>query len=189
MAIVDDIRKDRRTKNVLQQTNTKTVSAPPKSTGLTGDLAPAEIFTVGDFDQVKNQVNLEEDNFQLLETLNTMGQITNMQSQSGPIPGTQKIITATTTTQGTVTWFKPDIGQVWALLAAAVLEDDSSYHNILLSDGSNTVFVAQETSATRYDPFPGLPLYFTSDNFLAYQIPTSPGGGNNTIVGSVIRVR
>jgi len=189
MAIVDDIKRDRRTKNVLAQTNTKTVSAPPASTGLVGDQAPAEVFTATDFDLVKNQVHLEEENFQLMEALNTMGQITNMQSQSGPIPGTQKIITATTTTQSTITWFRPDAGQVWALLAAAVTEDDSSYHNILLSDGSNTVFVAQETSATRYDPFPGLPLYFTYDNYLAYQIPTSPGGGNNTIVGSVIRVR
>ena len=50
VAIVDDIRKDARTKNVLAQTNTKTVSAPPSSTGLTGDQLPAEVFTVDDFD-------------------------------------------------------------------------------------------------------------------------------------------
>ena len=98
MAIVDDIRKDRRTKNVLAQTNTKTVSAPPASTGLTGDLAPAEVFTIEDFEIVKNQVHLEEKNFQLLEALNTIGQITNMQSQSGPIANTGTVDEITDTT-------------------------------------------------------------------------------------------
>jgi len=189
VAIVDDIKRDRRTKNVLAQTNTKTVSVPSPDTGLVGDQTPAEVFSVDDFDLVKNQVHLEEENFQLMEALNVMGQITNMQSQSGPIPGTQKIISVTSTTQGTFVWDRPPAGQVWALLAANVAEDDSSYHNIYISDGTTEVFVAQETSATRYDPFPGLPLYYTYDNYLAYGIPTSPGGGNNTIVGTVIRVR
>ena len=56
VAIVDDIKRDRRTKNVLAQTNTKTVSAPLAATGLVGDQAPADIFSVSDFEVVKNEL-------------------------------------------------------------------------------------------------------------------------------------
>ena len=114
VAIVEDIRKDRRTKNVLAQTNTKTVSAPPASTGLTGDQLPAEVFTVADFDLVRNQVHLEEKNFQLLEALNTMGQISNMQSQSGPIPGTMTVEDVSVSSSATwTTLFTGKPGEVY----------------------------------------------------------------------------
>ena len=114
VAIVEDIRKDRRTKNVLAQTNTKTVSAPPASTGLTGAQLPAEVFTVADFDLVRNQVHLEEKNFQLLEALNTMGQISNMQSQSGPIPGTMTVEDVSVSSSATwTTLFTGKPGEVY----------------------------------------------------------------------------
>jgi len=117
VAIVDDIKRDSRTKNVLAQTNTKTVSAPPSSTGLTGDSLTQEIFTIDDFETVKNQVHIEEANFQLLEALNIIGQITNQQSQSGPIPGTQQVFESPTVTDSTRTIaFTPDPGTVWSIM-------------------------------------------------------------------------
>ena len=173
MAIVDDIRKDRRTKNVLAQTNTKTVSAPPASTGLTGDQSPAEVFTVDDFDIVKNQVHLEEKNFQLLEALNTMGQITNMQSQSGPIPGTVKIVSATVTGSGLkANLFRPDAkGEVWQLVDASFdLQGSSGGVNLrlYLTDGTDSVISEHESASAdgEYTITNASPIFLTYDVYL-----------------------
>ena len=173
MAIVDDIRKDKRTKLVLAQTNTKTVSVPPASTGLTGDQSPAEVFSVDDFDIVKNQVHLEEKNFQLLEALNTMGQITNMQSQSGPIPGTQKIVAATVTGSGLKsTLFRPDTkGEVWQLVDASFdLQGSSGSVNLrlYLTDGSNSVISEHESASAdgEYTITNASPIFLTYDVYL-----------------------
>jgi hypothetical protein len=191
MAIVDDIRKDVRTKNVLAQTNTKTVSAPPSSTGLTGDQLPAEVFTVDDFDLVRNQVHLEEKNFQLLEALNTMGQITNMQSQSGPIPGTYKNVVVTDTTGSgspVSTLFQPDNGQVWMLIAAqtsSTFNADAAALN--LTDSTTSVKIARETAAnTDFEPIAS-PIYITYENRLT--VTYSNATGNCTSRAAVIRVR
>jgi len=173
VAIVDDIRKDRRTKNVLAQTNTKTVSAPPASTGLTGDQSPAEVFTVDDFDIVKNQVHLEEKNFQLLEALNTMGQITNMQSQSGPIPGTVKIVSATVTGSGLkANLFRPDAkGEVWQLVDASFdLQGSSGGVNLrlYLTDGTDSVISEHESASAdgEYTITNASPIFLTYDVYL-----------------------
>ena len=158
VAIVDDIKRDRRTKNVLAQTNTKTVSAPLASTGLVGDQAPAEIFTVADFEVVKNQVHLEEENFQLMEALNTMGQITNMQSQSGPIPGTGKIeVFSGSYSSGTIQdIFTPAIGEVWELISAdfnATLSSGTvDSVQLYISDGTNSVMIGENTG-DNFDTF------------------------------------
>ena len=190
VAIVDDIRKDARTKNVLAQTNTKTVSAPPSSTGLTGDQLPAEIFTVDDFDLVKNQVHLEEKNFQLLEALNTMGQISNMQSQSGPIPGTQFVSTVTDTTgSGTLTGtcYQPEAGTVWQLCAAELTLKNAT--NVRLRIGtllnSSKVQISLISSAGIFEL--NEPIFIGYPCVLEYQIVGS--SGDNTIAFSLVRVR
>ena len=121
MAIVDDIKKDRRTKQVLDQTNTKTVGPPLSTTGLVGDQLPEEVFTIEDFERVRNQVTLESDNFQLLRTLNLMGQITNMQSQSGPLLNTGRVVAITDTTGSgspVVTILEPKVGEAYEITAA-----------------------------------------------------------------------
>ena len=188
MGIVDDIQKDRRTKNILAQTNTKTVSVPPASTGLVGDQQPAEVFTVSDFDLVKNQVHLEEKNFQLMEALNTMGQITNMQSQSGPIPGTAAITNATSASGSTFTVFQPNSGEVHALTGAIIADiGGGSAVNLYLYDGTNVVTVARETAAGVFDPVGIPPVYVTNDVYLAAQ--GSGITGTLSINVSTIRVR
>ena len=191
MAIIDDIKRDSRTKNVLAQTNTKTVSVPPASTGLTGDQLPAEVFSVSDFDLVKNQIHLEEENFQLMEALNTMGQITNMQSQSGPIPGTyQNVLVTDTTGSGSPvsTLFQPDSGQVWMLIAAqtsSTLNADAAALN--LTDSTTSVKIARETAAnTDFEPIAS-PIYITYENRLT--VTYSNATGNCTSRAAVIRVR
>ncbi len=190
MAIVDDIQGDKRTKNVLDQTNTKTVGPPLASTGLVGDQLPAEVFTVGDFDTVKNQVNLEARNFQLLDSLNTMGQITNMQSQSGPIPGSLQIKLTSTSSTETITLFKPDAGQVWEVIAMSIdPEGSGAFRGIgSLSDGSNSVELFDSSGtgsaeALAYDT----PLYITSDVYLNFTVVTVDT--SLSLKAAVVRVR
>ena len=193
MAIVDDIKRDRRTRNVLDQTNTKTVSAPPASTGLVGDQLPAEVFTADDFDTVKNQVHLEEKNFQLLEALNTMGQISNMQSQSGPIPGTSVIKTVTVTDGNVTTLFKPDAGQVWLWMnwsgSTSGQGGSSVNHYTYLSDGSvnDYLSVTSTASTTPKADTPNSSIYVTSDVYAA--VSSGITTGSVVWLGSFVRVR
>ena len=194
MAIIDDIKKDSRTRRVLAQTNTKTVSVPSASTGLVGDSQPAEVFTASDFDLVKNQVHIQEENF--MEALNVMGQLTNMQSQSGPIPGTMKMantgrIVASTNT----TLFQPDAGQVW--VCSGVQIDASAGSGSVTAvlnyfDGTNEVRIeAASTSGIAEFNITSTagPLYVTSDVYL--RITTSSvGAGEECVVnGAFVRVR
>jgi hypothetical protein len=191
VAIVDDIRKDRRTKNVLAQTNTKTVSAPPASTGLIGDQLPAEVFTVEDFDIVKNQVHLEEKNFQLLEALNTIGQVSNMQSQSGPIPGTLKVVTSTGTSAGNNIAFQPAAGEVWELTAASFgAVGSGSWRGILAlkdGDGNYVELVDKSTSGTGQSLDFSTPVYITNDVYLEFTIVTVDT--SLSVKAAVVRVR
>ena len=190
MAIVDDIKRDRRTKNVLAQTNTKTVSAPPASTGLVGDQAPAEIFTVTDFELVKNQVHLEEENFQLMEALNTMGQITNMQSQSGPIPGTGKIeIFSGSYSSGTVQdIFTPKIGEVWELISAdfnATLSSGTvDSVQLYISDGTNSVMIGENTG----DNFDTFKDFFASPILVDNNLTVQGRASDSNITALAVRL-
>ena len=198
MAIVDDIRKDRRTKNVLAQTNTKTVSAPPSSTGLTGAQLPAEVFTVEDFDIVKNQVHLEEKNFQLLEALNTMGQITNMQSQSGPLPGTYKCEQVSSLSSGTAcNFFTPAKGEVWQVVECGfhVSGGGNAGYFAQLEDQSNSVIVPVQDrlnvteSALQFDDFPSGSIYHTAEVRFQLKYTNNSGTTNVNAVAAFIRGR
>ena len=193
MGIVDDIKKDKRAKTVIDNTNTNTVGVPDKNTGLIGDQAPDTIFTADDFDTIRNQVNLEVDNFQLLQALNIMGQITNQQSQSGPMVGTHKNVTVTdTNTSGNQLGiaFSPDPGQVWQLVGAATGNLNASRMELALQDRATDTYVeigAETSAATQFDPTGIVPVYIT------YEVPlyyfTVSQSGNCTINVSVIRVR
>ena len=190
MAIVDDIRRDRRTTNVLAQTNTKTVSAPDSATGLSTDLAPDNIFTVEDFDLVKNQVHLEEENFQLMEALNTMGQITSMQSQAGPIPNTQLGSTVTDDTgSGTVTGtgYQPANGTVWQLCAAEWTLKNATNARLRIGTLSNSSRVQLSLISAAGIFELNEPIFIGYPCFLEYQIVGS--SGDNTIAFSLVRVR
>ena len=190
MAIVDDIKRDRRTKNVLAQTNTKTVSAPSAATGLVGDQAPAEIFTVSDFDLVKNQVHLEEENFQLMEAINTMGQITNMQSQSGPIPNTQFVSETNSITNSHITVYAPNIGEVWQLVAASIITLDGAASMILnLTDSTTDTRVQIDTFNATSNPLELNEPIFVSNTATLTVRTSDASSGNARLAVSLIRVR
>lgn len=205
MAIVDDIRKDPRTKQVLAQTNTKTVSVPPTSTGLTGDLLPNEVFTVNDFDLIRNQVNLEEKNFQLLEALNTIGQITNMQSQSGPIPGTGFIHVTLNPSSTAQDGFVPPAGTVWQWLgggaslsgASGTIKSYTSMYcpnsGVNQDGGAASFVIVEDSDSSDYGAIsytvPDAPVYVTSNNYLRIQVNGTYTSGSSSVKMAYIRVR
>lgn len=184
MPIIEDIRSDKRTKQVLSQTNTKTVSAPPSSTGLIGDQVPADVFSVSDFDLVRNQVNLAVENFQLLEALNTMGQITNMQSQSGPIPGTGTFadadLGAASGSSVSGILYTPSKNEVWQVCAASLVgatNRSGAFTSALQiaeagSTGDNVVYVEQlPSSSNEYQAFSlDSPLFIDDKSSLSISV-------------------
>jgi hypothetical protein len=120
MARKADVIRDPQSRILLDQLNTKTVGAPPTETGLIGDQAPASIFSVNDYDKIKNQINIEADNIEAMNALVTIGMITQKSSLSGPISGTSEIKSSgsMTGTNVTATIKSPGIGEVWQLMEA-----------------------------------------------------------------------
>ena len=174
MARKVDAEADAASKAILDQLQTKTVGAPPSTTGLTGDQLPETIFDIADFETVKNQVTLQLSNLELLNVLNTIGQVTNTQSQSGPIPGTQKIIQATyTSTTDDAIFFQPDKGQVWQLVGGDTLgTGGTGTINWSLKDSNGVLALMFISSINGQEPIgdnsTGLkyPIFVSHDNFL-----------------------
>ena len=202
MARKVDAEADPASKAILDQLQTKTVGAPPSSTGLTGDQLPETIFDVDDFDTVKNQVTLQLSNLELLNVLNTIGQVTNTQSQSGPISGTAKATATAVTGDSTgTTVFAPDTNQVWELDTASVTHSGGAGATIrtrlLLIDSTNggEVEIGDESVASNTVPFDPKgnygPVRITSDVVLKMKVTGTTGGNEetSTVNVSVIRVR
>ena len=197
MARKKDAEEDFASKAILDQLQTKTVGAPPSSTGLIGDQLPETIFKVTDFDQVKNQVTLQLSNLELLNVLNTVGQVTNTQSQSGPIPDTQKIIqrTYTSTTDDEI-FFRPDSGQVWVLVGGDTVGSGGtgSIQWSLTADSSTFALIFQ-TSVSGQEPIGQnstnnnmmTPIYISHTNYLYANISAVATSVRATL--SFIRVR
>lgn len=109
-----------------------------------------------------------------MEALNTMGQITNMQSQSGPIPGTAKIVTASAAASGSIaTIFQPDSGQVWKLIDITVVWTNNSgtinASPVLEDENGEVIFVGRVSSTAGHHEFPSIPqdsLFITNEVFL-----------------------
>lgn len=159
MARRKDAEDDRASRIVLDQLNTKTVGAPPSSTGLTGDQLPDTIFSVSDFDLVKNQVTLQLQNLELLNVLNTIGQITNTQSQSGPIKSTLDVKSVTLSDKGTAnrqTIHSPDPGEVWRCIGLSATWSLDATPTFVVQVGSSDPYVTvieysvNNTSRTSY---------------------------------------
>ncbi len=131
-----------------------------------------------------------------MEALNTMGQLTNMQSQSGPIPGTMKMAdTGRITSDTDTTLFQPDAGQVWVCTGVSIdASAGSGSVTAVLNyfDGSSEVRIeaASTSGIAEFDiTSTAGPLYLTSDVYL--RITTSAvGGGEECVVnGAFVRVR
>jgi hypothetical protein len=191
MALVDDVGKDQRTKSILGQTNTKTVGPPDPTTGLIGDQEPASVFKVSDFDKVRNQINLEAANIQLLDVLNILGQITNTQSTSGPIPNTSSIKVSSQSSTGNFIAFRPDSGQVWQVMAMSLLPSGSgSYRGIgaLVDENGNAVELFDKSGTGTAESLDyDTPIFLTRDVYLQFTVVTVDT--SLTLKAAVVRVR
>ena len=182
MARKVDAEADAASKAILDQLQTKTVGAPPSSTGLTGDQLPETLFDVDDFETVKNQVTLQLSNLELLNVLNTIGQMTNTQSQSGPIPKTGKVVTLTTTSNGYQTFSVAKPGELWQVTGASIKTNDGG--TVVLKTGTSetdSVELGQETAANvTFNPSFGAPILLDENLDIAVSI--------NAIVGTIVVV-
>ena len=195
-----DAQEDFASKTILDQLNTKTVGIPPSATGLTDDLVPDTVFDVDDFDNVKNQVTLQLSNLDALNVLNTIGQITNTQSVSGPIPDTslffESSITGSGEPNGKVV-FTPPKGQVWAINAIGVEKTTAgnvTYYVGLqdVTTSDNMFFVVDTTGGSPWAPDDeaGKMVYLDSNTRLYnYVFGTFSGSDEVLIKYNLIRVR
>lgn len=163
---------------------------------------------VSDYELITDGVHVEVDNLEALELKNTVGQATNTQSQSGPIPGTMKITTTaisyaeTGAATGYKTMFVPNPGEVWLLVAASSsMAGGSSGQSILMGDSepadlttapTTYVLVSQESSTGNpyWSPLLyGAPLYFDENIIPVLQVYSQTTGESSTFYGAFIRVR
>lgn len=180
---------DKRTSNILDQTNSKTVGAPPSSTGLAGDQLPDTIFTASNFDLIRNQINLEALNLDALQMLNVLGQITNTQSQAGPIVNTQVVKRINDTTgSGNPTGdiFVPDHGTVWELCTLDWETKNATSMNFWIEDENSNKSRIDYQSSTGSTIYSGV-VKIGYPCKIVYNI--SSATGDNTFSASLVRVR
>ena len=187
MARKEDSKADKQARLILDQLNTKTVGPPLATTGLTGDQAPDTIFTVDDFDKIRNQINLQLSNVEALNLLNTIGQITHTQS-NGPIPNTQFCV-ATTDTAGTGSpsgdIYAPAYGTVWQIVALEWKTKNANAINFKIEDTTNDVTALIDYKTSTGEASLDEPVFVGYPCKLVYTIGTSTG--NNEMRASLIR--
>ena len=197
MARKQDVEQDRQAIIILDQLNTKTVGPPPASTGLVGDQAPNSIFTVGDFDAIKNQINIQVSTMEAMNALNTIGQITSMQSTSGPIPNTSEIKSSgsMTGTNVTATIKAPNIGEVWQLMEAeakGTAADTPRFRLYLENENSDECELGDVTlsgSSGRFDGSKSYgPVFFDHNLTLKCQL-INGSSTTGSVEAALVRVR
>ena len=198
MARKADVIKDPQSRVLLDQLNTKTVGAPPASTGLIGDQAPATIFSVSDLDSIKNQINIEAENIEAMNALVTIGMITQKSSLSGPISGTCELLSSGTMTGTDVTATvkaAPPIGQVWQLMEAEAKGTGAHTprFRLYLENGDGLVVelgdVELTGSSARFDGSKSYgPVYIDHNLTLKCQL-INGSSTNGTVEAALVRVR
>ncbi len=165
-------------KRLIDQWNTKTAGGSSK-------------LSVSDYHLIQDPIHIQDTNIDALELSNTVGQATNTQSQSGPMPGTHENVEVTDTTgsgnpNGVL--FQPEAGTVYQLVGASTDTLNATRCELSLWDGSIYVEVGSETSAaTQFSPGLENPIYITNEVYLQYYFIGA--SGNCTVNCSVIRVR
>lgn len=93
---------------------------PDKESNVFDQLRSKQLVGVSrdNFSSATDQTFIEECNLDEFKLINVIGQATNMQSQSGPIPGTMKATTQTYDDNAYYNLFSPGNGEVWKVVAA-----------------------------------------------------------------------
>jgi len=85
----------------------------------TKTLGGSNKLSVSDYELITDRIHVDVENLKAMELKNTVGQATNLQSQSGPIPGTSEVLTASTDTSGErVVAKQAGEGEVWQMMGA-----------------------------------------------------------------------
>lgn len=160
------------------------------------DTKKIDEFTSFNLDSFRDQIFIEESNEKISNDLIRTGILSNQLSSSGPMPGTCKTITLTTSTDGSyVELFRPSEGEVYQIMSAHMAKSGAgtTIHSISYYDGSSDSqwFYLSSGSTdnilTSDDNWPTHSLFVDNNNYFRYK------GQNNfssvTIQLVVIRVR
>lgn len=129
--------KKKKSTELYEKTAPFTLGAPLVATNYVnaaGDTTDTLQISQDQFDTAKNQIFLMEENEDLLKTVRLLGEVSNRLSDSGPLPGTQKIETHNITGSGTTTFGRPAKGTVWQLQLGTFIVNSGT--------GSNTIYLA-----------------------------------------------
>jgi len=117
-------------KDLYDQWNTKTLGGSTK-------------LSVDNFDLIQEPVHVEAPNESSLELVNLVGQATNTQSQSGPIPGTGAVVSVTDTvgTGSPVSiLLAPGEGEAYEISGGMWTEDNCNAIYLRIYDGDGATF-------------------------------------------------
>ena len=162
---------------LYDQYNTKTLGGTNK-------------LEVETYENVQNNIHLERTNRKLLELTDLIGRVANTRSSSGPLPGTQILLDTDSITNSEITVYKPEIGEVYQLVAASISTLDGASTMILkLANDTSTPGAQIDTSNTTSDAIVlNEPIFITNDVWLKVRT-SDASGGNARLATSFIRVR
>ena len=132
---------------------------PDKESNLFDQLRSKQLVGVSrdNFSSATDQTFIEECNLDEFKLINVIGQATNMQSQSGPIPGTGQVHESATVTDNTRTIaFAPGEGEVWEIMSVNCIRTSvtsSSYFTLYIYDTVNSVLMQIFTGASTSGTF------------------------------------
>ena len=147
-------------------------------------------LTIAQLDQFRSQffVNgINEDDFRRLELIFNAANLT---SSSGVIPGSTKIVSVTSTSDGSyVTLFQPNKGEIWVVNSAHMSKVGSgtTVHSISYYDGSTDsqwFYLSSgstDTILTSDDNWPTHPMYLDHSTYFRYK-------GTNNFSSSTIQL-
>jgi len=151
-------------------------------------------ISANNFDSLKTDAFINPQNKEFFEDMLRVGWLSGRISSSGPMIGTQKIVTASSTGAG-VTLFRPDIDQVWELVAVSQSRTGATGSTttvIRIQGASNSVLVEELSDNSGEVPLTtstSHPLKITYENYLTIGYSSSSNADSIEGFASVIRVR
>jgi hypothetical protein len=174
-------------RDLFSQWNTKTVGGSSK-------------LGIDDYSLIQDPVHLEFANAKDIDAINAVGQATNLQSQSGPIPGTFQVIRQDYSTASTATILTPNKGEVWLYIgssrSSATIDSGSITYTLLLVDNvnsNNLCLIAESSNGTGQAPLwdgaDQVPLPIYVDENTSFKLTTSGSFSAVRTEHGFIRVR
>jgi hypothetical protein len=163
---------------IFDQWNTKTLGGSNK-------------LSKSDYDLIQDGVHVQEANKDALQLVNLVGQATNTQSQSGGIPGTQTVDSASSTAADIYETFAPGIGETWKIVAiSGTLASGITRIELKLYDSTTSTYVEfgqiDGAGAAEMEGYPVMVSHPVT--FVSHARGTYSSGTNYTYY-SAIRVR